>query len=59
MSRKPVDIPFNKDGMTVGDLKTCTSALQQVLRDFDNFGDDPEEFHTRVLQIRGSYNPNA
>lgn len=45
--------------MSVRDLKNAADALQQVLRDFDNFGDDPEEFTLRVLQIRDFWNPNA
>lgn len=59
MPQKPIDLPFNKDSMTARDLKTAASALQQILRDFDNFGDMPEEFTLRVLQMRDSYNPNA
>lgn len=59
MPRKPTDLPFNKDVMSVRDLKNAAGALQQVLRDLDNFGDDPEEFTLRVLQIRDFWNPNA
>ena len=59
MRRSPTDLPFNKDGMTARDLKDAASALQGILRDFDNFGDDPEEFTLRVRQIRDYWNPNA
>lgn len=59
MTRKHIDITFNKDSMTVSDLKTCAGALQQILRDFDTFNDEPEEFALRVLQLRRAYNPNA
>lgn len=59
MSKQKIDLPFNKDCMSVRDLKTIAGAFQQVLRDFDNFSDEPEEFVLRVLQIRHFYNPNA
>lgn len=55
MTEKPVRIPFNKDYMTAKDLKFCAAALQSVLHSFDQFKDDPEEFATRVLQLRGRF----
>ena len=50
-----ITIPFNKDSMSVGDLKKTASSLEGILEDFDRFKDDPEEFLLRVMQIRGSY----
>lgn len=59
MPRDPIPLPFNKDAMSVRDLKAAASTLQGILRHFDNFSDDPEEFVSRVLQVRHEYNPNA
>ncbi len=53
---RPIKLPFNKDLMTIQEVKIAAEALRRILRDFDNFSDEPEEFVTRVLQIRGNYN---
>jgi hypothetical protein len=57
--KTPIDLPFSKLGMTARDLMNAAGDLQGILRDFDNFSDDPEEFVLRVKQIRKNYNPNA
>jgi hypothetical protein len=57
--RTPIALPFSKLGMTARDLMNAAGDLQGILRDFDNFSDDPEEFVLRVKQIRKNYNPNA
>ncbi len=53
--RDPIKLPFNKDQMTLQEAKIAAEALRGILRDFDNFSDEPEEFVTRVLQIRGQF----
>ena len=58
-AKSQIGLPFNKDSMSVRDLKAAATTLQGILLDFDKFSDDPEEFASRVLQIRGAYNPNA
>lgn len=55
MSGKPIDLPFNPESMTVSDCKAAASTLRDILRDFDNFHDLPEEFTLRVAQIRKAY----
>ena len=39
----------------VQEAKIAAEALRGILRDFDNFSDEPEEFVSRVLQIRGQF----
>lgn len=53
--REKVEITFNKDHMTVKDLKTCTQALESILRDHDRFKNDPEEMNLTIKQIRDWY----
>jgi hypothetical protein len=50
--REPITLPFNKDSMTVRDLKLAAETLNQILIVFDDHKDDPKEFTLRVLQIR-------
>lgn len=52
---KAVQITFNKDLMSVKDLKDCAGALDSVFQALDQFGNDPKEFLIRVLQYRDSY----
>lgn len=59
MPRPKTNLPFNKDGMTARDLKAAASSLQSILRAYDAFYDDPEEFTLRVAQIREGWNPNG
>jgi len=53
--RQPIHIAFNPDTMTVSDLKACATTLRTLLQDFERHGDDPEEFHSRFLQIVHAY----
>jgi hypothetical protein len=48
-------ITFNKDLMTVKDLKNCAETLDGILQSFDQFKNDPEEFLLRVMQCRDFY----
>lgn len=50
-----IALPFNKDYMSVVELKKAASTLEGILEDFDKFSDDPEEFFVRVMQVRGFY----
>ena len=62
---KTIDIAFNKDNMTISDLKACASALESILDQFsiqlqldesqDWSNEQAEEFCMRVLQMRDSY----
>ena len=49
------EITFNKDHMTIKDLKNCAETLDGILQSFDQFKDDPEEFLLRVMQYRDFY----
>lgn len=49
------EITFNKDQMTIKDLKKCAETLDGILQSFDQFKDDPEEFLLRVMQYRDFY----
>lgn len=58
MSKKPINLPFNKSGMSVRDLIHAADTLDMILRAFD-YEDgpdgDPEELFLRVKQVRNSY----
>jgi hypothetical protein len=56
--RNPVKLPFNPNMMTVQEIKLAAHTLRGLLRDFDAFKDDPEEFALRVLQVRDSFDIN-
>jgi hypothetical protein len=53
--KEATQITFNKDRMTVSDLKNCATTLDGILIAFDQFQDDPDEFVSRVLQYRSFY----
>jgi len=36
-----IALPFNKDYMSVVELKKAASTLEGILEDFDKFSDDP------------------
>lgn len=55
MRKDKIRITFNKDSMTVSDLKKAVYTLDHILADYDKFSDNPEEFLLRVMQIRDSY----
>ena len=50
-----IELTFNKDCMTVSDLKKAANTLEGILEYFDEFSDNPEEFVLRVLQVRNLY----
>lgn len=55
MNRNKIELTFNKDSMSVSDLKKTASCLEGILEDFDRFKNDPEEFLLRVMQVRDFY----
>lgn len=50
-----IKLPFNKDLMTLQEVKLAAEALRGILQDFDNYQNDPEEFVLRVLQQRDQW----
>jgi len=65
--RFKIDLPFNKDRMTVSDLKVTAEVLEQIFHLFDRSGmaevDDGDEdvlsFIMSVSQMRDSFTING
>jgi hypothetical protein len=53
--RTPIKLPFNTDLTTIQTAKIAVHTLRTILRDFDAFRGDPEEFILRVSDVRGDF----
>jgi len=55
MPRKKKVLPFNKQTMDIRSCMDAATALESILRDYDNFQSDPDELLLRVAQVRDGW----